>query len=274
MRYSYFPGCTLHQQARSFDQTARDSARCLGIGLDELEDWQCCGAVYPLATDAIINLASPFRTLASTHEAGADLVTLCSGCLNVLRRTNKLVATDPEIRQKLEDFVEMKYAGERRVLHLLEVLRDEVGFAQLQEKVVNPLEEVKIAPYYGCLLLRPTEDMAFDHPDNPVIMGDLLQALGAQAISYPYQTECCGSYLSVSSSDSTREAASAVLRSAQRAGAQWLVTSCPTCLYNLELAAESLDEPPRLVYFTQLLAHALGCDAQLGDDDGQLPKKM
>ena len=253
--------------------TARESARCLGISLEELDDWQCCGAVFPLATDAIINLASPFRTLASAHQAGADLVTLCSGCLNVLRRTNKLVAADAEIRKKLEDFVEMKYAGERKVFHLLEVLRDETGFDQLQKKVVHPLDDVTVAPYYGCLLLRPAEDMAFDHPDKPVIMGEFLRALGAKPVSYPFQTECCGSYLSVSSVDSTRQAASAVLKSAQAAGAQWLVTSCPTCLYNLELAAESLDEPPRLVYFTQLLAHALGVDAYL-EENGALAKNV
>ena len=254
--------------------TARDSARCLGISLDELSEWQCCGAVFPLATDAIINLVSPFRTLASAHEAGVDLVTLCSGCLNVLRRTNKLVATDAEIRKKLEDFVEMSYGGERRVFHLLEVLRDTVGFDRLAEKVVNPLENTKVAPYYGCLLLRPREDMEFDDPDRPVIMGEFLQALGAETVSHPFQTECCGSYLSVSSGDKTQEAATAVLRSAARAGAQWLVTSCPTCLYNLELAAASLDEPPRLVYFTQLLAHALGQDAHLGEDGGTLPKNV
>ena len=280
MNYSYYPGCTLHQQAQDFDRTARESARRLGISLEELDSWQCCGAVFPLATDALINLASPFRALASSHEAGADLVTLCSGCLNVLRRTNRRVIEDPETRMKLEDFVEKTYSGQRQVYHLLEVIQREVSPADLKSAAVRSLEGLRIAPYYGCLLLRPADEMEFDDPENPAIFENFIAALGAEPVKYPFRTECCGAYLSVGAEDQTGAAAASVLQSAARSGADMIVTSCPTCLYNLDLSNQALAlsgdfEPLPTVYFTQVLAYALGIEDEIcGLDDGAWRQKL
>ncbi|MFO8060523.1 MAG: CoB--CoM heterodisulfide reductase iron-sulfur subunit B family protein [Bacillota bacterium] len=281
MIYSYFPGCTLHQQARDFDQTARESARRLGISLEELKSWQCCGAVFPLATDALINLASPFRALASSHEAGADMVTLCSGCLNVLRRTNRLIAADRETRMKLEDFVEKEYSGQRRVYHLLEVMERDLTEEDIRSAAVRSLEGLRVAPYYGCLLLRPPDEMEFDDPENPQIMETLFRALGAEPVDYPFRTECCGAYLSVGVQDRTTRASAAVVRSAAKAGADLIVTSCPTCLYNLELANRALQESDPgfeslpTVYFSQVLALALGVDDETcGLGDGAWRQKL
>lgn len=254
MPYRYFPGCTLHQQARNFDLTARESARQLGLDLVELESWQCCGAVFPLATDAVINLISPYRALAAADRAGADLVTMCSGCLNVLRRTNRLVASDREIRGKLSSFVEMEYTGGRKIHHLLELIKEQVTFAVLASRVTTPLSGLRVAPYYGCLLLRPAEEMAFDDPEAPTIFEDCLRALGAEPVDFPLKTECCGAFVSLHRAD--LDASGAVLRSAATAKADLVVTSCPTCSYNLERAGTALP----VVYFTQLLALALGLD--------------
>ncbi len=262
MEYRYFPGCTLHEQARNFDITARESARELDIALVELDNWQCCGAVFPLATDALINLVSPYRALASAHAAGFDLVTLCSGCLNVLRRTNRLVATDREAREKLRDFVEMDYAGERRVYHLLEVLRREVTFETLRSRVKRRLTGLHVAPYYGCLLLRPPEEMEFDDVEAPTVMEDFLRALGAEPVDYPFRTECCGAYVALR--EAKTQAAAQVVRSAAAAGAELVVSSCPACNYNLERVHPTLP----VVYFTQLLALALGRDGAFA---GQVP---
>lgn len=258
MAYRYFPGCTLHEQARNFDVTARESAWRLGLELAELDTWQCCGAVFPLATDAIINLVSPYRALAAADGAGADLVTLCSGCLNVLRRTNRLVATNREIREKLKSFVEADYSGGRQVHHLLEILKRDVTFEGLAAKVSKGLAGLRVAPYYGCLLLRPPEDMCFDDPEAPTILEDFLRALGAEPVDFALKTECCGAYLALR--DGGRSAAAAVVRSAAAGGADLVVTSCPSCSYNLEQAGTALP----VVYFTQLLALALGLDGAFG----------
>ena len=220
--------------------------------------------MFPLASDSHINLVSPYRALAAAHRLGSDLVTLCSGCLNVLRRTNRRVASDPELREKLRASVELDYCGERRVRHLLEVLRDDVTWAELQAQVVRPLTGLKVAAYYGCLLLRPEREMELDDPESPSILHDLLRALGAEPTDYPLQADCCGAFVTLR--HYRLDAADRVLRSAAAAGAELVVTSCPSCNYNLDRARTSLP----VVYFTQLLAVALGLDGRFGEGSSDL----
>ncbi len=258
--YSYFPGCTLRSQAAGFERSAMKVCSALGVELEELESWQCCGAVFPLASDYTIGFASPYRTLCRAHARGKDLVTLCSGCYNVLKRVNRLVATDAEVRRKLQDFVELgAYAGERKVLHLLEALKRSVALERFKEKVVNPLKGLRVGAYYGCLLLKPPDEMEFDDPEDPSIMEEFLEASGAEPVRFPMRTECCGSYLSVESPEDALGPSSAVVRSAASRGAEMIAVSCPLCLYNLERAMESgAGASIPAVYFTELLALALG----------------
>ncbi|HHY38101.1 MAG TPA: disulfide reductase, partial [Clostridia bacterium] len=259
----------------------------LGFEMVELESWQCCGAVFPLATDSAMPLVSPFRTLVRAHNRGEDLVTLCSACYNVLKRTNALVAKDEETRTKLISFVEEgEYRGEGRVVHFLEVLKMDVGFDAVKAAVKKPLSGIRVAPYYGCLLLRPQEDLHFDDPENPSILEDLMSALGAEVVDYPYKTECCGAYLRIADERSVAGPVSKIVRSAEKRGADVIVTSCPLCQYNLETKqpavissggegsiAGSVSVGPNgakavpVVYFTQLLALALGAPSDaLGFD--------
>ncbi|MCL6561045.1 MAG: CoB--CoM heterodisulfide reductase iron-sulfur subunit B family protein [Firmicutes bacterium] len=271
MNYTYFPGCTLHSQARNFDESARTGAAALGVSLEEPSSWQCCGAVFPLVTDIIMPLASPFRTLTRAGQKGNDgLVTLCSACYNVFKRTNHLVKNDAEKRHKLESFVdEGAYCGDLPVLHLLEVLRDKIGFKNLQEKVSKTLEGLRVAPYYGCLLLRPKDEVAFDDLEDPQIIENFLASLGAEPVKFPYRTECCGAYVSVASPDKALKATKAILYSANKHQADCIVVSCPLCQYNLdEKQQEILDgdnsfRPLPVLYFTQLLAIALGLDEKV-----------
>lgn len=268
MKYTYFPGCTLHSQARNFDESARAGAAALGIVMEEPSSWQCCGAVFPLVTDNIMPLASPFRTLQRASQKGDDgLITLCSACYNVFKRTNRLVRENVEKRDKLIRFVEEgNYAGDTPVLHLLEVLRDKIGFEELQEKVQKKLEGLRVAPYYGCLLLRPKDEVAFDDLEDPQVIEKFLISLGAEPVSYPYRTECCGAYVAVASPERALKAIKTILYSAQKYKADCLVVSCPLCQYNLDekqkaiMAEDSSFKPIPVLYFTQLLALALGQD--------------
>ena len=166
MVYSYFPGCTLKNKAKELDICARKSAEALGIVLEEIEDWQCCGGVYPLGTDEIATKLSSVRALNQAKEKGQDLVTICSACHHVIERVNDDMKNVEDIRTRANNYMQLDepYAGETTVLHYLEVLRDRVGFDKLKEKVVNPLTGKKIGAYYGCLLLRPGKIMAFDDP--------------------------------------------------------------------------------------------------------------
>ena len=152
MIYSYYPGCTLKTKAKDLDKYARLSAEALGITLEELPDWQCCGGVYPQAKDEIATKLSAVRTLKSAKALGNDLVTVCSACHNVVKRVNEDMKNDEYIRTRVNNYMadEEPYAGETRVIHYLEMLRDTVGFDEIAKKVVNPIGK-KIGAYYGCL---------------------------------------------------------------------------------------------------------------------------
>lgn len=271
MSLAYYPGCTLKTKARNLEEPAVASMEALGFKLDEVPRWNCCGAVYSLAEDDLIHQVAPIRNLIRVKKQGkAKLVTLCAFCLNTLKRANLLMKEDLEKRDTLNDFIDegIDYSGEVKVVHLLEVLRDEIGWEALSQKVKLPLRELKVAPYYGCTLLRPRE-VAIDSVENPTILREFLRALGASPIDFPESTRCCGSYQIISNPDYISEYTRDILNSASSRGAEALVLTCPLCDYNLGQGQKELikkhsgfKEVP-LLYFTQLLTLALGLDSNI-----------
>ena len=258
MVYSYYPGCTLKTKAKDLDKYARECAKVLGFELEEIENWQCCGGVYPLGSDEIASKLSSVRALNEAKTKGQDLVTVCSACHHVIKRTNDDMKNVEDIRTRANNYMELEepYAGETTVLHYLEVLRDKVGFDVIKEKVVNPLNGRKIGAYYGCLLLRPSKIVQFDDPENPSIIEDFIKALGGTPVIYPYRNECCGGYVSLKESEMAGKMVDRIMDSAAGFGAEALITACPLCMYNLN-KSESANKLP-VQYFTELLAEALG----------------
>ena len=257
MKFSYFPGCTLKTKAKELDRDTRASAEALGIVLEELPQWQCCGAVYPQAQDEIATKLSSVRALAAARDLGQELVTVCSACHHVIKRVNNDMRNDEYINFRANNYMKLDtpYNGETNVLHYLEVLRDRLGFDELAKKVVNPLKGRKVGAYYGCLLLRPGKEMQFDNPENPTILEDFIRALGAEPVLYAQRNECCGGYQTLENKGIAVKRATAVVENAKNNGADCLITACPLCLYNLQENAEG-DLP--VYYFTELLAEALG----------------
>lgn len=258
MKYSYYPGCTLKAKATDLDEYARKSAEAMGITMEEIPDWQCCGGVYPQATDEIATKLSSVRALMDARDKGQDLLTLCSACHHVIKRVNKDMQDDENIRSKVNQYLkpEQPYEGETKVVHYLEMLRDEVGFDNLAKLVKNPLTGKKIAAYYGCLLLRPSKTMQFDNPENPTILEDFIRAIGATPVIYPQRNECCGGYITVEDKAFASQRSDVIMKSAQANGAECVITACPLCMYNLQVNSSYKDLP--VVYFTELLAEALG----------------
>lgn len=256
MVYSYYPGCTLKNKAADLDRYARLSAKALGFELEEIENWQCCGGVYPMAKDEIATKLSSVRALADAKAHGRDLVTLCSACHNVLKQVNNDMLKDEDIRTRANNYLKLDepYGGETKVVHFLEVLRDVIGFDTLKEKVTNPLTGRKIGAYYGCLLLRPSSVMDMDNPENPKIMEDFIRAIGAEPVIYPQRNECCGGYLSLEDKEAVAKRREKIVSSAAEFEAQCMVTACPLCMYNLKKNESSVP----VYYFTELLAEALG----------------
>ena len=258
MKYSYYPGCTLRTKAKDLDAYARASARVLGFELEEIENWQCCGGVYPLGSDEIATKLSSVRALNEAKEKGQDLITLCSACHHVIKRVNDDMKNVEDIRTRANNYMQLEepYCGETTVLHYLEVLRDRVGFDTIKEKVVHPFTGRKIGAYYGCLLLRPGKILEFDNPENPSIIEEFIRAIGGEPVIYPYRNECCGGYISLKEKEMSKNMCSKIMESAEGFGAEMLITACPLCLYNLN-HSDAQNKLP-VYYFTELLAEALG----------------
>ncbi|MCR4789807.1 MAG: CoB--CoM heterodisulfide reductase iron-sulfur subunit B family protein [Treponemataceae bacterium] len=258
MKYSYFPGCTLKNKAIDLDKYARASAEALGFTLEEIPEWQCCGGEYPMAKDEIASKLSSVRALAASRDSGQELVTLCSACYNVIKQVNHDMQTDENIILKVNNYLkqdEIEYHGETKVIHFLEILRDVIGWDNVKKAVKKPFTGKKIGAYYGCLLLRPGKVLEFDDPENPQILEDFIKAIGATPVIYGQRNECCGAYTMFEDKEIPKKRVNSILQNAEDMGADFLVTSCPLCRYNLikNKGNSQLD----VIYFTELLAQAL-----------------
>ena len=262
----YYPGCALFDKARNFDDSTKKSFATLDIGLKELPGWSCCGAFVSLRDESLSWLIEPVRNLSKASQCGNELVTGCSCCYNVLKRANNAMKNDEEkqkiINSFLKEDIENYYSGQVDVLHLLEVLRDKIGFDNVAKKVKKDLSNLKIAAYYGCNLVRPYDEMRLDKPEQPRILDDFVESIGSQAIDYPYKAMCCSKALSVDKrfAEIAKMTSQKIVDSARDAGAQVIITSCPLCLYNLKQCQLEMSENKRIsvFYFTEILADALG----------------
>lgn len=260
MKIIYYPGCTLKTKARNLGDTAMASMALLGIELEELIRWNCCGAVHSLTDDDLIHQVAPVRILVRAMEqGGGKLVTLCSMCYNTLARANLIMKNDKEKRDTINNFMdeEKDYNGEVEVVHLLSYLKNEVGWDKLKDNVKAPLDGINIAPYYGCTLQRPRE-VGIEEPGSFQLMTELLETLGANVIKIREADLCCGSYQILGNPEAAGSASAKILEAARKAGADALSMSCPLCEYNLGKRKGGLPT----FYFTQLLALALGIDAE------------
>jgi len=268
MKISYYPGCTLKNNAKNFEESALCSLNAIGVEVKELPRWNCCGTVFSLATDDLIHHVAPIRNLIRVKESNTDRVmTLCAMCYNTLKRANERVKADSESLDKINQFMyreEIDYEGDVKILHLLELLKDEIKFENIAKKVTNPLKNLKVANYYGCLLVRPKE-IGLDDVENPTILDNLMTVMGADSIDFPYKTECCGAYQTVNNPEIIADRTFQILTSAQSQGAEVVTVSCPLCAFNLDhRQEETVQKFPEfknipILYFTQLMAIALGC---------------
>ena len=269
IRVPYYPGCTLKTKAQGFERSAMECSEALGFVLDELKDWNCCGASFPLTKDNLMGLAGPTNVLIETekhcrkHNVDPSVVTLCSFCYNTLKRTSYAFEEEPKKRTTLNAFLERDYQGTVKVEHYLEYLRDTLGFDTLAERVKVDMSGIRVAPYYGCLLLKPGKEIGLDDPEEPTILHDFLDAIGVTVVDFPGQVDCCGSYLVMREPEKAMNLSSGILEEAGEYGAQAVVTACPLCHSNLDKCQGSTtQEGMPVLYFTQLLAMALGLSTE------------
>jgi len=285
LKYAYYPGCTAHGSSIEYDMSTRVVARILGIELEEIPDWICCGATSGHLTNEMLGIALPAISLLNARSIGGPVVTACAECFNRLKTTNYEAKTRPDVKNELERIVGKRYEGETPVKHIIEVIVKDVGLENVKEKVVRNLNGLKVASYYGCLLVRPPKIMEFDDPEEPVFMDVLVEALGGVPIDWPHKVDCCGASLTISRTDIVYRMSGNILYGAKDAGAEIIIAACPVCQPNLDLRqagvarvfGKELSTP--VLYFTQLLGLALGAEAKelglskLANDPGPLLKR-
>jgi heterodisulfide reductase subunit B len=273
VKYAFFPGCSLESTAWDFDHSTRAVCRALGIELQEIPDWVCCGSTPAHASNATLAVSLPVLNLQKAQAMRLPVMTACASCYARLRTANYKVRNEPEERQRAERVTGRPYGGETDVHHVLDVLVNYFGLDQVGAKIQRPLTGLRVASYYGCLLTRPPEIVAFDDPEHPTCMDDLLAAVGAEPVDWPYKTECCGASLSMTHSKAVGRLGYKLLTMAREAGADCIAVACPLCQVNLDLrqadAAKTRGSipPTPALYFTQLLGLALGLsEKELGID--------
>jgi heterodisulfide reductase subunit B len=264
VKFAYFPGCSLESTAWDFDRSTRAVCRALDVELEEIPDWVCCGSTPAHSTSGSLATALPVVNLQKAQEMRAPVLTACASCYARLRTANHAIQTSAEERSRTERITGQAYEGGVPVRHVLDVLAGDVGPREIRYRVKRPLSGLRVACYYGCLLTRPPEIVAFDDPEHPTSMEDLMEAIGAEPVTWPLKTECCGAGLSMTNAGVVGRLSHRLLSTAREAGAQCLAVACPLCQVNLDLrqadakrAHGDLPDTP-VLYITQLLGLALG----------------
>lgn len=265
MKYTYYPGCSVSATANIYRDSITAIAPKLGLELEELEDWNCCGATAYMSVKELMSFSISARNLALAESKHRDVVTPCSACYTVLNKTNHYFAEYPDLRSKIGMALEaggLNYSGNVRVRHLLDVIVTDIGYEKIGSLVTRKMAGLKVAPYYGCQIVRP--ETGFDDPDEPVKMNRLVETLGAECIDYRMKTACCGASLMGTQEDLALRLCRNLLLDAENKGAHCLVTTCPLCQMNLDVYQGKINALFKthfnipIIYFTQLIGVALG----------------
>jgi heterodisulfide reductase subunit B len=278
MKYAYYPGCSLVSSAKEYNIATKAMCEALEIDATDIEDWNCCGATAGHAISHNLSLALPARNLAIAEESNVDtIIAPCSECFHNLATVNKQLKEDESERQLVNTFLadsDLEFHGRTEVRHALDIVANDVGYDQLRENTKIDLSKLKIAPYYGCLVVRPPDVANFDRIENPQTMDNIAKALGAEVVDYTdYKTACCGGALILPKEDVALKLIKNLLLAAKRAGANCIIVPCPMCHMNLDAKQQlveetfgiSIDIP--VLYFPQLVGLGLGLDpATLGLD--------
>ena len=263
--YIYYPGCSVKTNARHYEESILPVFEKLGLHLEEMDDWNCCGATATLSVDSAKAAALNGRNLAIAEKTGKDVLVPCAACYLALKKANDFLGSpDPAASRILEELknLDLNYKGTVKVKHPVEVLGREIGLDRIREEVRRPLDGLKVACYYGCQVVRPFSD--FDDPDYPESMDEIIQALGAETVEYNAKTRCCGGALTANLDDLGAKLNYILLKEAEKKEADAIVTLCPLCLFNLEIAQDQVakkykvDYRMPVLFFSQLMGLAFG----------------
>ncbi len=264
MRYAYYPGCSAESTARDQYASTMAVAGALDIEMVEPKGWTCCGSTPAHQVDHELAVSLAAANLLKVKEMGLDMVVSCASCYGRMKAANHAVASDPETRAAVARAIGADYDGSVRVRHFVEVVLEDAGLGAFRRRCVRPLNGLKVASYYGCLLVRPHEVTGFDDPENPVYMDRIVEAAGGIGLDWPHKTECCGAALTLTRSDVVVALSDSILGMAKASGAECVAVACPMCQMNLDMRQGDIvketgnrhDLP--VLYITQLMGLCLG----------------
>jgi heterodisulfide reductase subunit B2 len=264
MKYAYYPGCSAESTARDQYMSVNEVAKALNIELIQIKGWTCCGSTPAHHTDKSLSIALPAANLLMAQKMGLDMVVFCAACYNRMKVANHEIQSNPEIRKKVSEALGEDYDGTVKVLHFVEVLTKDFGLNKLKKSFTHTLNGLKVASYYGCLLVRPHEVTNFDDPENPTIIDRFITLMGGESVDWPHKVECCGGGFALTRTDIVVELSNSILGMAKSSEAQCLAVACPMCQINLDmrqvdiLKAKGNDYKLPVVYITQLLGLCMG----------------
>ena len=260
MRFAYYPGCTATSTSTEYDESVRETTQRLGIDLEDIPEWTCCGASSGHIISQELATALPSRNLALANRMSLAIVSPCPACSLRLKIAEHELRKDPELRSRIEQDIGMNLELPPKPKHVLEVLYRDVGIEAFKSKVQKPLKGLKVAPYYGCLLVRPPEITGFDDPENPTILDKLMEALGAEVVDWSYKVDCCGGGLAITAPEIVKTLSGKIVQAASELGADAIVTACGICQANLDMRQprNGGSHPMPIFYFSELSALAFG----------------
>jgi heterodisulfide reductase subunit B len=269
VKLAFYPGCALESSAKEYKESTLLVAEALGLRIEEIPGWICCGATAAHMSDDLLAAALPIYDLVRAKELGADLVVAsCAACYNRMRAANHAVKNDPKIREQVAEALGEPYDGDVEVRHFLEIMDEVTGDPGFKDMIKVPLEDLRVASYYGCLLVRPAEITGFDDREDPQMLDRLAERMGATPLDWRYKVECCGASLAFSRSEIADKLSGEILQDAKSSGADLVMVACPLCHSNLDLRQRNVEnllgadlEIP-ILYFTQVLGLALGLPAR------------
>lgn len=270
MKVGYFPGCSLHATAREYEESLKSIAPALDIQLEEVQDWACCGATSAHATNHLLSVALPARTLMLAQKQKLDTVFApCAACYNRLASAQHALTNDKHLASRVESVLECgSLESSIRILSVAQLLSERTE--KIQATATAPLKELRVACYYGCLLVRPPEICHFDDPETPTSLERIVRATGATPVIWDMALECCGGGFSLSRTASVVRLGRSILQSARSAGAHAIVVACPMCHSNLDFRQQAMhareqDQALPVLFVSQLVGLSMGTDPlQLG----------
>jgi heterodisulfide reductase subunit B len=265
MQVGYYPGCSLESSAREFDLSIRAIFEEMEVSLKEIPDWNCCGASPAHSLNEELAIALPYRNLVKAEEAGLNkIVSPCPACYSHLKHIHEEVSKDAHLADRLQTIVGKRYGGKTESKHLLDFLKEDIGLQQLRSSMKTSLKGLRVASYYGCLTRLPGVDL--DDVENPVIIDEIIDALGGEPLDWSHKTECCGASLSVTRTDIALRLGKAILEAAQEKGAECIAVICPLCQSNLDARQGDIFKKYGTLYDTPVLyiSQLIGLTQRLG----------